>query len=79
MRITARGQVTIPKAIRERTGLVPGTEVELVVDDGSVRVARASDPLPPSRGAAAVERLRGAAGRSPMTTDELMALTRGEG
>jgi len=28
MRITSKGQVTIPKDIRERAGLLPNTEVE---------------------------------------------------
>lgn len=34
MKITARGQVTIPVAIRERLGLLPQTEVEVVVEQG---------------------------------------------
>lgn len=33
MRITEKGQVTIPKAIRERFGLYPGTEVRFVEKD----------------------------------------------
>jgi AbrB family looped-hinge helix DNA binding protein len=40
MRVTAKGQVTIPVEIREKAGLVPGTEVDFEVDGDSVRIAR---------------------------------------
>ena len=78
MRITSKGQVTIPQAVREQTGLLPNTDVEFVVDGGDVRIVKAVSGRRPSRGAAAVQRLRGAGGRIQMTTDEIMALTRGE-
>lgn len=75
MRVTRKGQVTIPQAIREQAGLAPGTEVVFEIDDaGQVR-------LRPDRGgaaaevAAAVERLRGKARRG-LSTEEIMALTR---
>ena len=57
MRITRKGQVTIPQAIREKAGLHPNTEVEFEIADGKVilkRVGRAS-----ARGERAVECLRG--------------------
>ena len=41
MRITSKGQVTIPQAVRERTGLLPNTDVEFVVDGGEVRIVKA--------------------------------------
>ena len=76
MRITSKGQVTIPSAIRERAGLVPGSEIEFEIgDDGVVRLRRA-DAHP--RGAAleqSIERLRGSA-TAKMSTEEIMALTR---
>lgn len=80
MRITSKGQVTIPQAIRERTGLLPNTDVEFVVDGGDVRIVKALSGRRPSRGASAVQRLRGAraGGRIHLTTDEIMALTRAE-
>lgn len=74
MRISTKGQVTVPLAIREELGLVPGTEVEFEVDGDSAYLRRA-DGL--SRGEALVARIRGSATVS-MTTDEIMALTRGE-
>lgn len=74
MRISTKGQVTVPLAIRERLGLLPGTEVEFEVD-GDRAYLRRADGL--SRGEALVTRIRGSA-TVRMTTDEIMALTRGE-
>jgi AbrB family looped-hinge helix DNA binding protein len=74
MRITAKGQVTIPVEIRQRLGLLPDTEVEFEVVGGAVRIRRAARGS--SRGRALVARLRGRA-TTKMSTDEIMALTRG--
>jgi hypothetical protein len=52
--------------------------VEFVVDGGDVRIIKAVSGRRPSRGAAAVHKLRGAGGRIHMTTDQIMALTRSE-
>lgn len=75
MKITTKGQVTIPAAVRERLGLLPDTEVEFVVEDGRavLRKVRRSQ----RRGAKVVAHLRGR-GTVPMSTDEILALTRGE-
>ncbi|MEO8811889.1 MAG: AbrB/MazE/SpoVT family DNA-binding domain-containing protein [Caulobacteraceae bacterium] len=77
MRITSKGQVTIPADIRERAGLLPNTEVDFRYEDGAVRLVRAAAPKKPGRGARAVAHLRGR-GDVAMSTDEIMALTRGE-
>lgn len=76
MRITSKGQVTIPQEIRERAGLLPNTEVEFVFEKNGVRIVKARNSRRPTRGAMAVEALRHAGGVS-MSTDEIMALTRG--
>ena len=76
MRITSKGQVTIPQWMREELGLLPNCEVEFEVVGDSVRVRKARASR--RRGDAIVERLRGSAGRSGMSTDEIMALTRGK-
>ena len=76
MRITSKGQVTIPQAIRERAGLMPGAEVEFSLDGSMVRITRATTPKGTTRGARIVAALRGA-GDVRMSTDEIMALTRG--
>jgi AbrB family looped-hinge helix DNA binding protein len=75
MRITSKGQVTIPAPIRERLGLVEGTEVEFDVVGASVRVRKARDRR--VRGKAIVARMRGRA-TSQLNTDEILALTRGK-
>jgi AbrB family looped-hinge helix DNA binding protein len=74
-RLTSKGQVTIPIEIRERLGLRPGTRVEFDVDGDAVRVMKASEGQ--DRGRQIVSRLRGR-GDVAMSTDEIMALTRGE-
>jgi len=73
MRITAKGQVTIPIELREVTGLLPGTEVDFSRDGDAVRLTRAKHAR--GRGGATVERLRGKA-TSGLSTEEIMALTR---
>ena len=78
MKITTKGQVTIPVEIREKLGLLPNTEVEFEVVGKAVRmrkVRRAGSTG--RRGKSIVERLRGR-GSVRMTTDEILALTRGE-
>ena len=77
MRITSKGQVTIPQAIREQTGLLPETEVEFLVERGGVRIVKSPSARRPGRGARTVSQLRGASARVTLTTDQIMALTRG--
>lgn len=79
MRITSKGQVTIPQAIRESTGLMPGTELDFIVEGTAVRLVKATAVRRPTRGARAVRLLRGQALRGPLTTDQIMDLTRGDG
>ena len=74
MKITTKGQVTIPQEIRERLGLLPHTEVEFEVRGNEVVLVR-GDSL--RRGRRIVDRMRGR-GDVLMTTDEIMALTRRE-
>jgi AbrB family looped-hinge helix DNA binding protein len=78
MRVTAKGQVTIPQHIREEAGLLPDTEVEFLLEADGVRIVKVRGGKRPTRGERLVARLRGSATNITMTTDELMALTRGE-
>jgi AbrB family looped-hinge helix DNA binding protein len=78
MRITSKGQVTIPQAIRERAGLLPNTEVEFLMDGDLVFLVKASGSTRPTRGELAVRRLQAHSREITMSTDEIMALTRGE-
>ncbi len=77
VRITSKGQVTIPAEIREKAGLLPHTEVDFEFDGESVRIIRAKAPKGRDRGEEVVARLRGK-GRLGMKTDEIMKLLRGE-
>lgn len=77
MRITSKGQVTIPIAIREKLGLLPNCEVVFELDRDSVRIRKAKGTM--GRGERLLELMRAAPKpRRGMTTDQLMALTRGE-
>lgn len=72
--VTTKGQVTIPKPIRERLGIEPGSAVEFrLAADGQVVLVKVGGLRPKSRFAA----LLGRAGPGP-STDEIMAMTRGE-
>ena len=72
--VTQKGQVTIPKRVRDRLGIHPGSLVDFELQpDGRVVLARVDGERPPSR----FEALIGCAGVGP-TTDEIMALTRGD-
>ena len=78
MQITTKGQVTIPQSIRNRLGLLPHTEVEFELARDHARIRKAKQqPEGNSRGRMAIESLRGRAD-SRMSTDEILALTRGE-
>lgn len=77
MKLTTKGQVTIPQSIRERLGLLPWTEVEFDVVGESVRIRKKVTTA--RRGQRVVDAMR----RAPkpkrgMTTDQLMAFTRSE-
>jgi AbrB family looped-hinge helix DNA binding protein len=76
MRVTSKGQVTIPLEIREKLGLLPNTEVEFEIDRNAVRVMKAAKPGVRSRGREIVAHMRGRA-TSSLTTDQIMKLTRG--
>jgi AbrB family looped-hinge helix DNA binding protein len=73
MSVTSKGQVTIPKKVRDFLGIRPGTVVEFRLEDGRVVLTRVGAKKPRSR----LARLVGI-GKSGMTTDEIMRLMRGE-
>lgn len=74
MRITSRGQVTIPLTIREKMAFFSNTEVEFKMSGDKVIITKVRTQQ--GRGKKIVSRLRGKATVS-MTTDQIMALTRG--
>jgi len=78
MKITSKGQVTIPQAVREQAGLLPHSEVEFEVRaNGDVVIRAVATPMASIR--AAFERVRGSANATQfkgMGTDEFMAFLR---
>lgn len=78
MRVTAKGQVTIPIDIREKLGIFPDTEVEFVLRGTTVTLRKVSAKSGrSSRGTEAIRRLRGkSTANLDMTTDEILALMR---
>ncbi len=75
MRVTSKGQVTIPRDVREKFGLLPHTEIEFRIEGNTVTICKSDAPA--QRGRSLVERMRGKA-TVRMSTGEIMALTRGE-
>ncbi|GIX47915.1 MAG: hypothetical protein KatS3mg131_2126 [Candidatus Tectimicrobiota bacterium] len=58
-RMTAKGQVTIPKALRERLGLRPGDEVEFVEVEGGLRLKKRLGESPFARYRGYLRHLKG--------------------
>lgn len=70
MRVTQKGQVTIPLEVRAALGIKTGTDVTFELDGRGARLV-----VEPSRASKEIARMLGA-GDVPMTTDEILALTR---
>ena len=72
MRITTKGQVTIPLAVREHLGLLPHTEVEFMIRGDSALLMKAGAR---KRGRMLIEQMRGR-GDVRMSTDQIIDLMR---
>jgi AbrB family looped-hinge helix DNA binding protein len=79
MRVTTKGQVTIPIEVRQALGIFPGTEVEFVLSGTTAKLVRAKRKNGGlTRGEKAVALLARSATDKRMTTDEILRLTRGD-
>ena len=78
MRLTSKGQVTIPQHIREKLDLRPGIQVEFDIVGDSVRIRKATKPKRMTRGEMMVEHLRGSGNKRYRSTAELVQLLRGD-
>ncbi len=78
--VTVKGQVTVPKPLRDHLGLVPGSRVSFLLDrDGRVVLQRAEGAGGGAPSPTRFARARGATrGRNSLSTEEIMKLTRGE-
>ena len=74
MRVTSKGQVTIPQHIREKWDITQASEIEFIEEKDRVYIVKKAGSPTKNR---KFHRLRGVA-TVGMTTDEIMALTRGE-
>jgi AbrB family looped-hinge helix DNA binding protein len=70
MRVTQKGQVTIPLEVRRALGIRPGSDVEFELDERGARLR-----VDRERVGREIGRMRGA-GDGEMTTEEILALTR---
>ena len=75
MKVTEKGQITIPKELRDALGIGAGSQVEFERNHDTLVVRKVADG--PTRGQQLAQRLRGR-GDVVMTTDEIMALTRAD-
>ena len=75
-KVTSKGQVTIPKRVRDALGLGPGANV-LIESQGDLAVIRPAKKPAKSDFVKRLEKVRGTL-KSDMTTDEIMELMRGE-
>ncbi|HJX35184.1 MAG TPA: AbrB/MazE/SpoVT family DNA-binding domain-containing protein [Desulfatiglandales bacterium] len=73
MRVTTKGQVTIPQEIREKLGINPAVEIDFIEEKDRIYLVKREGQIKNSR---KFTKLRGLA-NVKMTTDEIMALTRG--
>lgn len=74
MKITSKGQITIPQEFRTQFGFLPRTEIEFVADKGGLRIVKSTKLSP--RGAKILQKMRGR-GDGKLSTAEIMKLTRG--
>jgi AbrB family looped-hinge helix DNA binding protein len=70
MRVTQKGQVTIPLEVRRALGIHPGSDVQFRIEEQGVRLV-----VDPERAAEEIAGMRGA-GSGELSTDEILALTR---
>jgi AbrB family looped-hinge helix DNA binding protein len=71
MRVTTKGQVTIPKNVREKLGIIPETDIDFQEDNGRFYIVKTTNPKSTQK----FKRFRGIA-TAKMTTEEIMKLTR---
>ncbi len=72
MRVTTKGQVTIPQAVRRKLGIEPGSEVDFQLDGQGARLVRAKG----TRGASARDARPRGRGTTALSPKEIMSLTR---
>ena len=81
MRVTTKGQVTIPKQIRDHLGIGPGSEVQFVATDEGARLVAVNENISEDEAARrfkeVLDKMEGTLDLGGMTTDEYMEWLRG--
>ncbi|PYB73152.1 AbrB/MazE/SpoVT family DNA-binding domain-containing protein [Rhizobium wuzhouense] len=78
MRVTEKGQVTIPKDIRDRLGIKPGSDVDFVVADAGIMLVKNGDTSDAFKNFDAWARsVEGTFDTNGMTSDEYVDWLRG--
>lgn len=81
MRVTTKGQVTIPKEIRDRLGIGPGSEVDFVITDDGARLVAVNENISAEEASRkfmeTLDRMAGTLDLGGMTTDEYIDWLRG--
>ncbi|SFO47114.1 looped-hinge helix DNA binding domain-containing protein, AbrB family [Mesorhizobium sp. NFR06] len=81
MRVTTKGQVTIPKQIRDHLGIGPGSEVQFVATDEGARLVAVNENISEEEAARkfkeVLDKMEGTLDLGGMTTDEYMEWLRG--
>jgi AbrB family looped-hinge helix DNA binding protein len=75
--MTSKGQVTIPKRVRDGLGLKPGAKVEIEMQVPGFAILKPAGKARKSEYMKRIEKVRGTL-KTDMTTDEIMALLRGD-
>jgi AbrB family looped-hinge helix DNA binding protein len=73
-KVTSKGQVTLPKAMRDDLGINPGDEVDFIKENGTYRVRKHFDR---AKFDAAIQKWAGTVDLGGMTVDEYIEETRG--
>ncbi len=72
MKVTEKGQVTLPKKLRDKYGITPATEIEFIERDGMIVIVKKA-------AMSVLSRYRGIAGEKkglPRRTDEFLTMLR---
>ncbi|MBN9551279.1 MAG: AbrB/MazE/SpoVT family DNA-binding domain-containing protein [Alphaproteobacteria bacterium] len=81
MRVTTKGQVTIPKQIRDHLGIGPGSEVQFVATDEGAKLVAVNENISEEEAARkfkeVLDKMEGTLDLGGMTTDEYMEWLRG--
>jgi bifunctional DNA-binding transcriptional regulator/antitoxin component of YhaV-PrlF toxin-antitoxin module len=81
MKVSETGEIAIPPELQEKYGFTPGTEVTVTPEQGNLTVSKATPEISREEKKAAIDewlRKASGVGRSGLSTDQVLQITRGE-